>query len=42
MDPTMAMSFLKLLSTPGLWTGLALTAVFVALAVRQRRYRGPI
>jgi ABC-2 type transport system permease protein len=42
MDPTMAMSFLKFLVTPGLWIGLALTAAFLALAIRLRRYRGPI
>ncbi len=29
-------------ATPGLWIGLAVAAAFVALAVRQRRYRGPI
>jgi len=29
-------------STPGLWTGLALAAVFLAAAVRLRRYQGPI
>jgi ABC-2 type transport system permease protein len=33
---------LKYLSTPGLWIGLAFAAAFVAIAVRQRRYRGPI
>jgi ABC-2 type transport system permease protein len=27
---------------PGLWTGLALAAVFLFVAVRLRRYRGPI
>ena len=27
---------------PGLWTGLLIAAVFVALAVRLRRYKGPI
>jgi ABC-2 type transport system permease protein len=27
---------------PGLWTGLALAAVFLFIAVRLRRYRGPI
>jgi ABC-2 type transport system permease protein len=32
----------KFLSLPGLWTGLTLAAVFLAAAVRQRRYRGPI
>ena len=30
------------LSTPGLWIGLALAAVFLAAAVRLRRYREPI
>ena len=29
-------------STPGLWIGLALAAVFLAAAVRLRRYREPI
>jgi ABC-2 type transport system permease protein len=29
-------------SQPGLWIGLAIAAVFVAAAVRLRRYRGPI
>jgi ABC-2 type transport system permease protein len=33
---------LKYLSTPGLWLGLIFAALFVAAAVRQRRYRGPI
>jgi ABC-2 type transport system permease protein len=28
--------------TPGLWTGFALAAVFLFVAVRLRRYRGPI
>jgi len=27
---------------PGLWIGLAIAAVFLAAAVRLRRYRGPI
>lgn len=31
-----------LLSTPGLWIGLVVTALFLAAAVRVRRYRGPI
>src|ERR1039457_4453589 len=30
------------LSSPGLWIGLALAAVFLAAAVRLRRYQGPI
>jgi ABC-2 type transport system permease protein len=29
-------------STPGLWTGLAVAAIFLAAAVRLRRYREPI
>jgi ABC-2 type transport system permease protein len=29
-------------STPGLWTGLAVCAIFLFAAVRLRRYRGPI
>jgi ABC-2 type transport system permease protein len=29
-------------SQPGLWIGLAIAAVFLAIAVRLRRYRGPI
>jgi len=29
-------------STPGLWTGLAVAAVFLSAAVRLRRYQGPI
>src|SRR5215475_3140451 len=33
---------LKYLSTPDLWIGLAFAVAFVALAVRQRRYQGPI
>jgi ABC-2 type transport system permease protein len=29
-------------TTPGLWIGLAFAAAFVVIAVRQRRYQGPI
>src|SRR5262249_2217792 len=32
----------RFLMTPGLWIGLIVSALFVAAAVRQRRYRGPI
>jgi ABC-2 type transport system permease protein len=42
MDPMSALAPLRFLSTPGLWTGLAAAAVFLALAVRLRRYREPI
>jgi hypothetical protein len=30
------------LMTPGLWIGLVFAALFVAAAIRLRRYRGPI
>jgi ABC-2 type transport system permease protein len=33
---------MRFLSTPGLWIGLIFAAVFVAAAVRLRRYHGPI
>lgn len=41
MDPGTHLTPLRFLSTPGLWLGLAVTAVFLAAAVRLRRYRGP-
>ena len=42
MNPMTQLTPLRFLSSPGLWIGLALTAVFIAAAVRMRRYRGPI
>ena len=30
------------LSSPGLWIGLIIAALFIAIAVRLRRYRGPL
>jgi ABC-2 type transport system permease protein len=33
---------LKFLSSPGLWIGLVIAAVFIIAAVRMRRYRGPL
>jgi hypothetical protein len=33
---------LKFLSSPGLWLGLVFAAIFLAAAVRLRRYREPI
>jgi ABC-2 type transport system permease protein len=42
IDTTTHITPIRFLSTPGLWTGLALTAVFLAAAVRLRRDRGPI
>jgi ABC-2 type transport system permease protein len=41
-DPLMAITPGRFLSTPGVWIGLALAAVFLAAAVRLRRARGPI
>lgn len=41
MDPTTHATPLKFLGTPGLWLSLAITAVFLAAAVRLRRHRGP-
>ena len=32
----------ELLATPGLWLGLAVTAIFLGLAIQVRRYRGPV
>ncbi len=42
MDPMTHPTLGQFLLTPGLRIGLALTAIFLAAAVRLRRYRGPI
>ena len=42
MDPMMLFAPLNFLINPGLWIGLAVTAAFLATAVRLRRGRGPI
>jgi ABC-2 type transport system permease protein len=42
MDPRTQVTPGRFLSTPGLWIGLAFTAVFLAVAVRLRRYREPM
>ena len=42
MDPMTHLTPGHFLSSPGLWIGLALTAAFLAAAVRLRRYQGPI
>jgi ABC-2 type transport system permease protein len=42
MDPMMLFAPLHFLINPGLWIGLAVTAAFLAAAVRLRQYRGPI
>jgi ABC-2 type transport system permease protein len=41
-DPMTHVALGSFLSSPGLWIGLALAAVFLAAAVRLRRYQGPI
>jgi ABC-2 type transport system permease protein len=42
MDPLAHVHPLQFLVSPGLWFGLVLAAIFLALAVRLRRYREPI
>jgi ABC-2 type transport system permease protein len=42
IDPLQAIDPGKFLSTPGLWIGLVFAAIFLAAAVRLRRYREPI
>ncbi|MDQ2860312.1 MAG: ABC transporter permease [Pseudomonadota bacterium] len=42
VDPLTQIDPVGFLTTPGLWAGLAVALAFLALAVRQRRHRGPI
>jgi ABC-2 type transport system permease protein len=42
MDVISALTLAQFLSEPGLWVGLAIAAIFLAAAVRLRRYREPI
>jgi ABC-2 type transport system permease protein len=42
MDILSALTPAQFFSTPGLWVGLAVAAIFLAAAVRLRRYREPI
>jgi ABC-2 type transport system permease protein len=42
MDMLSAFTPAQFFSTPGLWVGLAVAAIFLAAAVRLRRYREPI
>lgn len=42
LDPLARLTPGKYLSSPGLWIGLIVAAGFLAVAVRLRRYRGPI
>ena len=41
-DPMTHVALGSFLSSPGLWIGLAVAAMFLAAAVRLRRYQGPI
>jgi ABC-2 type transport system permease protein len=41
MNPMTHLTPFRFLGAPGLWIGLCLAAVFLAAAVRLRRYRGP-
>jgi ABC-2 type transport system permease protein len=42
MDPGTHLTPFRFLGAPGLWIGLAVTAAFLAAAVRLRRYRDPM
>ena len=42
MEMISALTPAQFFSTPGLWVGLAVAAIFLAAAVRLRRYREPI
>jgi hypothetical protein len=42
MDMISALTAAQFFSTPGLWIGLAVAAIFLAAAVRLRRNREPI
>lgn len=42
IDSLAQLTPVRYLATPALWIGLVFAAAFVVIAVRQRRYRGPI
>lgn len=42
IDPTMHSNLAHFLSEPGLWRGLLVAAIFIAITVRLRRYRDPV
>jgi ABC-2 type transport system permease protein len=42
LHPMMHLNFARFLTTPGLWIGLGLAAIFVGITVRLRRYREPM
>jgi ABC-2 type transport system permease protein len=42
MHSMVHMNLATFLSTPGLWTGFVMAGIFLAAAVRLRRYQGPV
>jgi ABC-2 type transport system permease protein len=42
MHPMVHGDFLRFLSTPSLWTGFVMAAIFLTASVRLRRYQGPV
>jgi hypothetical protein len=42
MDALTPFTFTQLLSSPGLWLGFLVAAVFLSVAIRLRRHRGPL
>ena len=42
LDSLSQLTFGRYLSTPGVWIGLAVGIAFLAVAIRMRRYRGPM
>ncbi|PYJ86752.1 MAG: hypothetical protein DME70_07610 [Verrucomicrobia bacterium] len=42
LDSLSELTLGRYLTTPGLWIGLAFGIAFLAIAIRMRRYRGPM
>ena len=42
MHPLTLPNLIQFLSSPGLWIGLLIAAAFLAIAIRLRRYQGPV
>ena len=42
LDSLSQLTFGRYLTTPGVWIGLAVGVAFLAVAIRMRRYRGPM